>query len=224
MPHRVAESVFWSYYQVIHRPQFKLRPNSTDKKVFYSVFAKNEFSLPFLTNPHYIIDAGAYTGLSSIYFSQKYPTAKIFAIEPEKNNFQTMLLNIQGFENIKAINAGIWSRGTRLKITDRHTGSWGFNVRETSSDELSDVQAVSVIELLQKYEIPRIDIFKIDIEGSELELFSKNFRPWLAQTNTVILELHDRIYPDCSRVVYSVFTPNSWREYRRGEKVIFQRI
>ena len=39
----------------------------------------------------------------------------------------------------------------------------------------------------------KIDIMKIDIEGSEKELFESNYESWLPKVKTLIIELHDHM-------------------------------
>ncbi len=46
-----------------------IRHRTTDSAVFRSVFLFKEFKLPIKINPKLIIDAGAYTGLSALYYS-----------------------------------------------------------------------------------------------------------------------------------------------------------
>lgn len=43
--------------------------------------------------------------------------------------------------------------------------------REVSADTPHAVFAVSVADLMKRYDFPRIDLAKIDIEGAESEVF-----------------------------------------------------
>ena len=55
-----------------------------------SIFVLREFALPVKVEPKLIIDAGAYTGLSTLYYATKYPGAKIIAVEAESSNFEVL--------------------------------------------------------------------------------------------------------------------------------------
>ena len=49
-----------------------IRPGTTDLDVYNSIFIDEEFKVDF-GSPKFIVDAGAYTGLSSIWFANRYP-------------------------------------------------------------------------------------------------------------------------------------------------------
>ncbi len=68
------------------------------------------------------------------------------------------------------------------------------------------------------------DLVKIDIEGSELELFSEA-TDWLRRVGVVVLELHDRFRPGCRAALDRAIAASkvSFREQHRGEDAIFIR-
>jgi len=210
------------YYQRIFKPLI-IRDNTTDKSIFRNIFLFRELALPIEINPKLIIDAGAYTGLSTLYYSRKFPQAKIFAVEPEDSNFKILEKHTVGNPNISRINAGLWHKEAYLQIIDRHTGHWGFMVKEVGSNDKYNVKAITVDSILKQSGLDIIDILKLDIEGSEKELFSQNFSSWLDKTNIIVIELHNKIKPECEATFYAAFNKADWNEYRQGEKVIMIR-
>jgi len=78
----------------------KLRPNTSDMDVFQQIFVNEEYEFSLDRDPKVIIDAGANIGLASIYYSIKYPEAKIIAIEPELSNYELLKNNIKNYPNI----------------------------------------------------------------------------------------------------------------------------
>lgn len=209
------------YYSRIYKPLI-IRENTTDYEVFKAVFILNEFKLPIKINPKFIIDGGAYTGLSSLYYSSKYPNAQIVAIEPEDSNFEVLRKNTNNRKNISLIKSGLWSRDAFLKIIDPNLGKWGFRVKEVSNNEEGGIPAVNINGLLKKYGFDNIDILKLDIEGSEKEIFL-NSSSWIDKVKIIVIELHERIEPGCEKAFYSSFNKNEWNEYRSGEKVVLIR-
>ncbi|HNW96729.1 MAG TPA: FkbM family methyltransferase [Candidatus Paceibacterota bacterium] len=206
------------YYSLIFKPLI-IRKNTTDINVFKGIFVFNELELPIDINPKLIIDAGAYTGLSSLYYSLKYPNAKILAIEPEDSNFKILERHTKNNSNIFRVNAGLWYRDAFLKITDRNTGKWGFVTEETSESNY-DIKAVTIDTLLKQSGFDKIDILKLDIEGSERDLFSNDCSSWIDKVNVIAIELHDRIKDGCTKTLYSIINKDDWKEYKKGEKVI----
>jgi hypothetical protein len=87
-----------------------LTPNSIDNASFKEIFLDEEYNInypSFGNNTLNIIDAGANIGLSSVFFTNKFPLAKIISFEPEKNNFKKLILNTKKYKNITPINGAI---------------------------------------------------------------------------------------------------------------------
>ena len=57
-----------------------IRPGTSDLPCFSKVFVDYEYEIPFETKPRLIVDAGANIGLATLYFSSKFPRAKIIAM------------------------------------------------------------------------------------------------------------------------------------------------
>ena len=97
-------------------------------------------------------------------------------------------------------------------------------MRVHSAGDGGAVRAVTVRELLESAGASRVDLIKIDIEGSELELFSEN-ADWVASVGTLVLELHDRFRPGCREALDGALARSGvrFRELHRGEDVVFVR-
>ena len=200
-----------------------IRKGTTDIKVFKDVFVYGGMDLPLRINPSVIIDAGAYTGLTSLFYSLKYPNARIISVEPEASNFKKLQENTRTRNNITALQAGLWHKDAYLKIRDRKTGNWGFAVHEVNGSEEFDIKAVTLEHLISVNNIERIGLLKIDIEGAEKELFSSNYSNWLNKVDVIVVELHDRFKAGCTDSLKAMIDPSEWDEHVKGEKVILSR-
>ena len=201
-----------------------LRGRSTDILCFDKIFINREYQIPFDTKPKLIIDAGANTGFSALYFALRYPDAIIIAVEPEIRNFQLLQMNCAQFSRIKPLHGALWSITGSVPLTDSVDGeAWAFTIGRSDKSIVDVVRAYSVPELLEISGFKQIDILKLDIEGSERELFSKN-TTWLNYTSIIAIELHDGFEPGCSRAVYQRLVERQFHQAIRGENVFFRLV
>lgn len=200
-----------------------IRKNTSDHYVFRDIFLFKEFKLPVSIEPKLIIDLGAYTGLSTTFFALKYPKARIIAVEPESSNFELLEFHTQKNPNVDRINAGVWSSNAFLKITNKATEKWAFTVEEVSESDDYDVKSITIDSILKNSGCDTIDILKIDIEGAEKELLSKNVASWISKVKVLVIELHDRLVEGCSESLYNAIDLAEWDEYKQGEKIVLIR-
>lgn len=198
-----------------------LRNNTSDITVFYQIFFKKSYVINYRITPKIIIDCGANIGLSSIFYKIRFPNAVIYAIEPETSNFNLMLRNTEGFEDIICIHSGIWNKKTNLLLEDDLSEKWEFKVSEVSYINNDTIPGISIPYLMNKYHLDEIDILKIDIEGSEKELFESNFESWLPKTKVLLIELHDGHRKGASRSFFKAISNYSFSMTRKYENLIF---
>jgi FkbM family methyltransferase len=183
------------------RYPIELRTGTTDKLVFREVFLFKSYDFSW-TDPKIIIDGGGNIGLTSIFFAEKFPQAKIFSIEPSDSNFQLLQKNTTPYELIVPIHSALWNKDTSLIIKDKEESHWAFAVEECSPDHPDSFKAISIASLLKEQNISRVDILKLDIEGAERELFTANYEYWISRTKCILVELHDWLKKDCSKNVF----------------------
>lgn len=142
-----------------------------------------------------IIDAGANIGMSALWFAKKYPKACIFAIEPDRDNYELLLKNTQGLNGrIIPFFGGIWPRDVRLSIENREAGAQHYQTSEAETETHGALNSITVEKILSQVGAENILIAKIDIEGSQKALFEEN-TIWVENTNLIILELDDWLFP-----------------------------
>lgn len=88
-------------------------------------------------------------------------------------------------------------------------------------EDSSTIRAISINEIMLKYNIDHIDILKIDIEGSEKELFQEGFESWLSKTSLLIIELHDGLNSGASKSFFKAVANYEFSMLRNNENLIF---
>lgn len=179
-----------------------LRPNSSDFSTFLQIFVEKGYDTHYVENADVIIDAGANIGLFTVFIKNKFPDARIICIEPDTNNFEWLKMNTSSLKKVEYEKAGLWSKSTHLKISDKYEmGKWALVVEE--SDMETELMACSMDDLMNKYNLTKIDILKIDIETSERVLFSSNYENWLPKVKMIIIELHDWVEKGCAQPFFN---------------------
>ena len=212
--------------QDINSP-FYLRCKTTDLSTYDRVFIDQEYDFATDKSPRVIVDAGANIGLASIYFASRYPSSIIIAIEPEASNYELLKKNVALYANIITLNAALWNKNEEISVVDPGIGKHGFITQEKDNQEeiprnfLQQVHGITVDKIMEDYELTRIDILKMDIEGAELEVF-KDSSSWIGKVNAIIVELHERMKPGCNRSFYNGSSGFDV-EWNQGENVYLSR-
>ncbi len=197
-----------------------MRNQTTDIPMFYHIYLNREYDFNLEKSPDVIVDLGAHTGLSATFFANKYPAARIIAVEAEKSNFEILLKNTSFYKNITCINKAIWNEPTNINIVDKELGNWGYMTEEAKEPGTGSMQAISMDQLVEEFDISSIDLCKINIEGSEKELFEKNYEKWLQITEVITIELHDHMRPGCTRSFFNALQKSDFSLSWRGAYLI----
>lgn len=201
------------FRQVLLKKQYK---NLTDH-IFKN---KEEGSM------QYIIDAGANTGCTTLFFKRIFPRAHIVSIEPEKSNYEIMLKNIalNNLEDIIPMKSALWNSDKLLEIdkTFRDKREWAFRVQPTErfSKDRERVSGVTIQELIKQCEMPRIDILKIDIEGGEQFVFAdeRDVDLFLPQVRYLAIEIHNEF--GVRKKIMAMLEKHGFSYFRSGELTI----
>ena len=198
-----------------------MRNNGTDPGIFGQVFIDKQYEYPISFEPETILDLGANTGLSALYFAGRFPKAKIVALEIDEENFKIALQNTKDCNRIKMLQKGIWNENTFLEIIDSNANKDSFMAKESQVNSSTSIEAINIETILKQEGWAAIDILKIDIEGSEKELFSSNYEKWLPVTKVIFVEVHDEMKKGCSKAVFSAISKYNFNFTMKHENLIF---
>lgn len=164
----------------------RLRTFKGDISIFNEIFWQNSYFVPkgFLKEPAVIVDLGGHVGFTSIYFSTRYPNAKIYTVEASKQNFSILEFNVKSFEKIVPLKKAVYTDDGFISFDES-----GLSYNHKIDEGGDQIEAISVNSLLNSYGIEKVDLMKIDIEGAEKDILQKNTE-WLEKTNAIIIELH----------------------------------
>jgi FkbM family methyltransferase len=201
-----------------------MKPNTIDNCSFQEVFLDQEYSLDFLNldiEVSTIIDAGANIGFGAVYFVNKYPNAKVVSIEPDQQNFDWLCKNTMEYELISTMKGAVWCSETLIEIKDEGWGSRGYIVEETKNESETTIQGFSIEQIMKANNVDHISILKMDVEGSEKEIFESNYEYWLPRTKCLIVETHDRMKGGCTQSVLNAIEKYNFSHHENGENLIF---
>ncbi len=152
-------------------------------------------------NIEYVVDIGANVGAFSTYIQRLLPNAKIIACEPEemmmsyvKLNTDNKLIYVQkaiiGDPTVKEVQFNI------CKWQGNHHVEGRFNwpaYAPVGSEKIGEriIPATTLQEVVDENNFPRIDLLKIDTEGSEPEIL-QGIKPWLKNVRHIVGEWHSQ--------------------------------
>ncbi len=189
---------------------FHFRPESSgDRGVIEQVFKHRDYAhgsfarsaalqrwleaLP-AGRPPLILDLGANIGASVLWFAMAFPGAQIVAVEPEPNNFALLARNTDGLR--ARLVQGAVNDGMPAYLVDPGYSDWAFRVQPQQAPGAALVPSYSVPQLLRDAKDCAPFLCKIDIEGSEAEVFNDPIESgWLNEFPLVVIELHDWMMP-----------------------------
>ena len=121
-----------------------------------------ELMRPYMTDWGTCIQAGGAIGVWPLRLAQHF--SRVITFEPEPVNWQCLIHNVEGIENIECNNSALWSTAGALvsmELTQRmegHCGAWhvepGGDISTTRIDDM---------------DIADVDLIYLDIEGSEYD-------------------------------------------------------
>lgn len=112
----------------------------------------------------------------------------------------------------------MWSKNTNLKIIDNNVWKYALRVKE---DKLKgDIKAYSISSIMEEKGWYFIDILKLDIEGSELEILSNGLSNWCHKVGILIIELHPAIDRKCAGILFKAFADRNFNLKWRGENLV----
>lgn len=201
------------------------RFNTSDRIVFSQVFVDSQYSeIPLGRQVKLIVDCGANVGYTSVYFLSKYPSAHVVAVEPESGNFEQVERNLLSYgDRVKLLQAGVWPVTSDLTVSEipyRDGMQWAFQVHECEQGDPGSIKGMSIASILATTPFSRIDILKVDIEGAEKELFSRNLEEWIDLVDQFQIELHD---DDCRRIFFEALKGKDFSFVESRELVIATR-
>ena len=163
----------------------------------------HKFDDKSLNSDSIVIDLGANRGFFSQEIIKKY-NSKVIAYEPSKHLCENELVNLKNkYPNkFTFYNKGVWSSEKMMTLSDFDDRGDGFsgvansilphksNVRQDGRKLIQEyeVECVTLNSILEDME--KIDLLKIDIEGSELEVIYSTDENFLSKCEQICLEFH----------------------------------
>jgi FkbM family methyltransferase len=183
----------FAYTLSVNKILFKIRPNSPDRWIVTENLILDDYQLSnLLIKPKIIVDIGANIGAFTIYALKKYPTAKVIAYEPRRDNYSQMKKNISTNhlqERVITVNAAVTSRNTKtvkLFLNNDH----GVSSTTINNGDCVLVKNINFSKIIKVINKSSNNLLKIDIEGGEHELIKTKYKKTLKHFNLVLLEHH----------------------------------
>jgi len=168
----------------------KWRPKTTDGFIIAEIFFGECYDkLRPIREGEVVVDAGAHIGVFTVRASLKVgETGKVYAFEPERENFKYLSLNTKGLENVEIFEMALWSSEGSKTLYHSKGNTGGHSMFSYSGREAAyEVKTVRLDDVVTG----KVDFLKMDVERSELEVLRgaekilEKHRPYIAA------ELHE---------------------------------
>lgn len=117
------------------------------------------------------VDVGAYVGYFTLLASSLIgPAGKVYAFEPDTDAFEFLRANLQAnaCTNVVAVNKGVWETSASANLVRDPYGPESFVSLDEATGRSNPIGLISLDSFFESAGWPRVDLVKMNIEGSEL--------------------------------------------------------
>lgn len=175
---------------------FNRKGSPTDSAIIKEIFSENVYHVSnhMLGDRPVVLDVGANIGVFTLDILSRMRSegkpGTVIAIEPEPNNLEVLLKNINENQEILwestvlVVPCALGKKEGSVKIENRHGSS-------RISEEGSTVKMKTLESILRENKIEKIDIAKFDIEGYESEVINSLSKSTLNNMHHMMIEFDE---------------------------------
>lgn len=186
----------------------------TWKYLFKEIFIDEIYNFKSSANQPFIVDCGANIGYSILYFKSIFPNSKILAFEASLETYEKLLrtLECNTLEDVKIERIALTNQqDTKLKFFKNSAESCDLGASLIFKNEGSyeEVEAKKLSSYLTSY----VDFLKVDIEGSETDIFKdlvESKKLYLIRQGLIEFHLNDSNPNNSLPYILNVLTANGF--------------
>jgi len=170
------------------------RPKTSDEQAI----KKLSLTSSKLIDPFYqierddtIIMVGGYIGFVTIYTSSKASKGKVYSIEPNKENFELLKINIEqnNIKNVILDNYAIsdFNGDIKLYLDDNLVG---HSITDSHLNKYEIVKSISLNNYFEKRNIKKCDLIAMNCEGAEFDVIKNTTSDCFDKIKNMIISYH----------------------------------
>ncbi len=193
-----------------------LRSGRSDFFFFGQIFIDDEFAPIRGLDIRSIVDLGGNIGLASVWFLNAFPAARVLTVEANAENYTSLAANLGPYgSRSQTVHGAVWWRDAEITVVRRQNeGDAHVRERQQADDPAAIIQGWSIPSLMQQGGFASIDLLKMDVEGAELDLFTREEGRWLPRVRNLSIETHG---PECEAALERAMRHYNFRKVVRGE-------
>lgn len=154
--------------------------HGVDFGLVMEIVGSNVYRLEEIKRPKVVADLGANIGIFSILVASRFPEAKVYAVEPDKENCERLRRNIElnRLTNVVVVEKAVSiEEGHATLYTSSNQSAYSLNFFPGARPQKVETIPLSFFD--------KVDALKVDIEGTEYEIMDP-----LPICQYIAIELH----------------------------------
>lgn len=201
-----AEIILRDGCRLTHPPQMGGFVGSLIELWYEQCYTRNGFYEP--KDGDVIIDCGAHVGLFSIFIARRNPACRVISFEPSEN-YDYLQRNVAavGVKNIEIHRLAVGKEHGWVHMVHSTGRSIDNRAETVAKADSTAVKLIPLTEVLAMAKKERIDFFKMDIEGSEIDVMNAATRETLLRIERFGIEYHDNLVPGALKRLQEILAP-----------------
>lgn len=163
------------------------------------------------------VDIGANKGVFTVFAAKRLPNGRVLSFEPTSKNYNVLKRNVDvnKFDNVELFEIGISDKhkvipiyGPNERYLDgtKNEGAFSIFASEKTGQFLQDIEVDSLDSILRNNPSQKIDVIKIDVEGSEVDVLNGMIQTILKYKPYILIESNDKALRSAGHTSGEIFS------------------
>lgn len=170
--------------------KFRIRPGTDDGRILFEIFVRGCYDIASIPAGATVVDIGANIGIFSIRAGRV--AQRVIACEPFPANVELLkahvAMNAMPHVQVHAVAIAAAPGRSALVLPDDDGYVGRYSLHPGRGSRTIEVECISLDDLVRKADIKRIDLLKVDCQGSEYEILFAASQATLAIIDQLIVE------------------------------------